>query len=256
MKFRSIKAGPIPDEAKIAQLREALSQNPQDAEAWLELGAAYSQSEFETAIRAYSRAIALAPFNGEYYFHRGRKYLSTDRYEEALADFHTSLWLEQSDAQPWHYLGVALYYLKMYEEAARYFRDALAMNKKTGDPCIWPEIDWVWMSLQRAGDAAGARAALDLVADDEWSSADDMAYKKRVRLYKGLISLENYLDDLNREDILDEITELYGAVNYCLFIAHDPQRAKELTDRIVDTAEYHNAFAWKCAAFDRRDGIA
>lgn len=256
MKFRQIKAGPVPDETAIARLKETLKQNPQDAEAWLELGAAYSQSEFETAIRAYSRAISLAPFNGEYYFHRGRKYLSTDCYEEALADFHTSLRLEQSDAQTWHYLGVALYYLKMYEEAARFFRDALAMNQKTGDPCIWPEIDWLWMSLQRAGDAAGARASLDLVADDAWSSESDMAYKKRVRLYKGLITPDDFLADLNREDVLDEITELYGAVNHSLFIAHDPERARALTDQILGIADYHNAFAWKCAAFDRGDGIA
>lgn len=31
MKFRQIKAGPIPDETAIARLKETLKQNPQDA---------------------------------------------------------------------------------------------------------------------------------------------------------------------------------------------------------------------------------
>ena len=119
----------ITPNAQIAEIRAALKAEPDNAELWLQLGMEYSQSLFEESIRDYSVAIGLSPFNGEYYFHRGRKYLSTDQYAEALADFHASLcWIV--DGQSWHYLGVALYYLEQYAEAARYFGKALEMNEK------------------------------------------------------------------------------------------------------------------------------
>ena len=254
--LRKVRAESVPNMEKIAEIRAKLQDAPEDPELWYALGAEYSQSEFETSWDAYSMAIAYAPFNAEYYFNRGRKGLSTERFAAALADFHMCLRLDPSDGQMWHYLGVALYYLKKYEEAAQYFRDALAMNRKTGSDCIWPEVDWLWMSLMRAGDAKGAAEALSLVEDDYYSNDSDMAYKKRVRLYKGADSIETFMEKVNREDNLDEVTELYGAVNYWLFLGNDKAKASALTDEIVAMPENHNAFGWKCAAFDRRDGIA
>lgn len=254
--FRSIHAEMTPDEAKIAEIRAKLQEAPDDAELWLQLGAEYSQSLFDESIRNYSVAIGLSPFNGEYYFHRGRKYLSTDQYAEALADFHTSLRLDRSDSQTWHYLGVALYYLGFYDEAARYFHLALDMNIKTGVDCIWPEVDWMWMSHMRANDPVAAAQALELVEDDAYSDESDMAYKKRVRLYKGVDSMEYFMEHLNRDDLLDTVTELYGAANYYLFVAPDQQKATKLLDDILAVKGYENAFGWKCAYFDREAGRA
>lgn len=68
----------------------------------------------------------------------------------------------------------------------------------------------MWMSFMRAGDSQSAKQALDLVADDAYSSAGDMAYKKRVRLYKGVDSIETFMQNVSREDPLDTVTELYG----------------------------------------------
>ena len=254
--FRKIKAGPTPDASRIAELCKALETDRNNAELWLQLGMEYSQSRFEESIRDYSVAIGLSPFSGEYYFHRGRKYLSTDQYAEALADFHTSLCMDCVDGQSWHYLGVALYYLEQYAEAARYFGKALEMNEKNGDDCVWPEVDWMWMSLMRAGDAQAARKALDLVEDDAYSSAGDMAYKKRVRLYKGADSIDYFLEHVSREDPLDTVTELYGAANYYMFIAPDAAKATQMLDKTLAIKDYENAFCWKCALHDREAGRA
>ena len=254
--FRTIEAGMTPNESKIAEIRAALKAEPDNAELWLQLGMEYSQSLFEESIKNYSMAIGLSPFNGEYYFHRGRKYLSTDQYAEALADFHASLRLDCKDGQSWHYLGVVLYYLEQYAEAARYFGKALEMNKKNGVDCVWPEVDWMWMSFMRAGDSQSAKQALDLVADDAYSSAGDMAYKKRVRLYKGVDSIETFMQNVSREDPLDTVTELYGAANYYMFISPDPQKATELLDATLAVKGYENAFGWKCAYHDREAGRA
>lgn len=254
--FCKIEADSTPNEAKIAKIRAALNAEPDNAQLWMELGMEYSQSLFEESIRDYSVAIGLSPFNGEYYFHRGRKYLSTDQFPEALADFHASLCLDCVDGQSWHYLGVALYYLEQYAEAARYFRKALEMNEKNGDDCVWPEVDWMWMSLMRAGDAQAARQALDLVEDDAYSSESDMAYKKRVRLYKGVDDIDFFLKNVSTVDPLDTVTELYGAANYYMFIAPDAAKATEMLDRTLAIPGFENAFGWKCAQRDREAGRA
>ena len=253
--FRRIKADTT-DMTKINEIRAKLADNPKDAELWYALGAEYSQSEMETSCDAFAMAIAMDPFNAEYYFNRGRKHLSTDKYPEALADFHMALRLDPTDGQIEHYLGVALYYLKMYAEAAKYFRLALAKNQKNGVDCIWPEIDWMWMAYQRAGDAEAAKQALELVADDHYSSEGDMAYKKRVRLYKGVDSPEVFMANVDYVDKLNTVTELYGAANYYIFVAPDKDKASALLSEVIAIPEYHNGFGWKCASADRRDGIA
>ena len=93
------------------------------------------------------------------------------------------------------------------------------------------------------------------MADDEYSSESDLAYKKRVRLYKGVDSIETFMKNVDRVDQLNEVTELYGAVNYYRFIAPDAQKAHALADEILNIRTSLNAFGWKCAYFDRRDGL-
>ena len=253
--LRSFHVDTVPDEKKIAEIRAKIAEKPEDPELWFALGGEYFQSDFKASRDAFSRAIALNPFCAEYYFYRGRKHLSTDQYAQALADFHTALRLDPMDGQMWHYLGVALYYLGIYAQAAEYFRKTIAMNAKFGSACIWPEVDWLWMACMRTGDSEGARQALSLVADDEYSSESDLAYKKRVRLYKGVDSIETFMKNVDRVDQLNEVTELYGAVNYYRFIAPDAQKAHALADEILNIRTYLNAFGWKCAYFDRRDGL-
>lgn len=250
--IRKFHADTTPDRAKIAEIEAKIAENASDAEQWYFLGCEYSQSDFEKSLKAYSVAIGLDPFNAEYYFNRARKYLSICRFEEALADFVTALRIDRSDGQYWHYLGVALYYLGRYDEAAEYFADALRMNRKFGVDCVWPEVDWMWMSYMRAGKREEAAACLSQVEDDWYSSEGDMAYKKRVRLYKGLISIDAYMRQINRADKLDEMTDLYGAANYYRFIDPNAERAEALLDEIIAIEVYHNGFAWMCANFDKR----
>lgn len=244
--------GKKPMDARVMELEAYLKQNPIDHKKWFELGQLYFDDEFEKARDCFSMAIAQEPFNVEYRFNRGRKYLSICRFEEALADFVTALRIDRSDGQYWHYLGVALYYLGRYDEAAEYFSDALKMNRKFGVDCVWPEVDWMWMSYMRAGKREEAAACLSQVEDDWYSSEGDMAYKKRVRLYKGLSSIDAYMRQINRADKLDEMTDLYGAANYYRFIDPNAEKAEALLDEIIAIEVYHNGFAWMCANFDKR----
>lgn len=256
MMIRRVHADTTPNMVKVNEILEGLKKNPKDGELWYALGCEYSQSKFEESCDAFAMAIGMDPFNMEYYFNRGRKHLSTEKFAEALADFHMALRLDPEDGQIEHYLGVALYYLGIYEEAAKYFKLALAKNQKTGSDCIWPEVDWMWMAYVRAGKMEEAAEALTLVDNDHYSSEGDLAYKKRVRLYKGVDDYDTFMKNVDYVDRLNTVTELYGAANYFMFVKPDKALATKMLDEALAITEYKNAFGWKCANFDRMNGIA
>ena len=61
---------------------------------------------------------------------------------------------------------------------------------------------------------------------------------------------------VNYDDDLDAITELYGAVNYYLYIEPNREKAEEYLNKVLGYEHYHHAFAYKQAlrlraAFDK-----
>ena len=84
-------------DARVMEMEAYLKQNPTDHKKWFELGQLYFDDEFEKARDCFSMAIAQEPFNVEYRFNRGRKCLSLDKFEEALADFAWSVRLDPED---------------------------------------------------------------------------------------------------------------------------------------------------------------
>ena len=79
---------PIERSEKVESLALRLSSEPENADLWMEYGLALSeQFLFREAVEAYSKAIALEPFCGIYYRHRGHRHISCREYEEAAADF-------------------------------------------------------------------------------------------------------------------------------------------------------------------------
>lgn len=91
-----------------AELRVA----PQDHAKWVQLGQAYFDTDFRKAHACFSRALALEPFNAQDRLNRGRKSLSMDAFEEALADFSLAVRLDPQDGFKWHYLGNACFFLE------------------------------------------------------------------------------------------------------------------------------------------------
>lgn len=55
------------------------------------------------------------------------------------------------------------------------------------------------------------------------------------------------MKNVDRVDQLNEVTELYGAVNYYRFIAPDAQKAHALADEILNIRPSLNAFGLKCS---------
>ena len=240
-----------------AKLEAYLKENPADHEKWFELGKLYFEDNFQRARECFSMALAEEPFNVEYRFNRGRKALSADDFQDALADFIWSVRLDPIDGFKWHYIANAYFFLGCYDEAIENYKKAMAQHLVTGAGLVPPAIDWIWMSYMHAGKPEEAKAFLmentyaDIPVDDS-----DLSYKKRILLYAGITDIDTYLTEVvNYDDQLDAITELYGAVNYYKFIAPDAEKAALYLDKVLAYDMYHHSFAYKLALLDKAKGL-
>ena len=242
-----------PDLKVVEELDARIKNDPNDAEAWFLKGQEYFGFDFNVAVDCFSRAISICPFNDEYYWSRGRKYVSLDQWNRALSDFIMALRIDPFGGLKWHFAGVCYFYLEDYDSAISYFKRAIEDHKAGGVDLLWPEVDWIWMSYMRSGRPEEAKAALDLVEDDAPIAQTDYFYKKRVELYKGIVTAKEYEDKLDRHCQLDELTELYGLANYFYYIAKDPEEAERIIDEILAIPKYHHAFGYKSAIINKRE---
>src|SRR5690348_914188 len=82
-----VESGTADNRAMIAQLDERIRQNPDNADAYFDRGAAHSHlEEFENAIADCDEAIRLNPNNAAVYLLRGTAHHRLDHYEKAIAD--------------------------------------------------------------------------------------------------------------------------------------------------------------------------
>lgn len=244
------------DSGVIQELDKKLAENPKDPELWFAKGQEYFGIEFDKAIDCFSMAIALQPFHHDYYFNRGRKFVSLDQWERGLADFVMSIRLDPTDGLEWHYAGVCCFYMNRYEEAAEYFKKAIEAHRVNGTHLVWPEVDWTYMAYMHCGRREDAIKALDLVGNDEPVELTDFFYKKRVELYKGVVTPDEYMEHIDWSSNLVAMTGLFALANYYYYQADEPEKAMPLIDKILAMPDYHHSFAYKSAIIAKGEHTA
>lgn len=236
----------------LKKVEEEIRKEPDNFRHWAARGILYFNEDCETAIQSFSRAIALCPFDGNAYYSRGRKYSSQRKYPQAAADFIMATRLNPLDPEKWHYLGTIYFYCGRFYEAEGCFRKALAVSWGREDEDTPPEFDWLWLSCMFQGKKAEAGACLEDFHADTRVHPADMAYKRRVMLYKGLTPLEEYLAGIKGGGP-GVVTEKFGAAAYCYFVLEDPQKAVDLLDEVLSCPEGKGTCAYRMAGLYRDD---
>lgn len=228
--------------------------DPLDASAWNEKGMTYFNSEFEKARICFSHALALEPFNDRYYHNRGRKGLSLDRFSEALADFKMVMRIRPEDDDSRHYCGVAYFFQGFYAQAVEEFEDSLRLMVKNRVPLIPPTVDWAWMACMRMGDKDRAKSFLDkYITPDMPCDDSDYDYKKRVLLYSGYTSPDDYEAQIDNSNDVNGITETYALCNYYRYIKEDLDKCHVYLKQVLAYPTSHHAFAYKLAVRDLKE---
>ena len=253
--------GPIEMDWDMLKTYEAkIEADKNDYKLWNARGILYFNEDFEKAIESFSIALSLNPFGADQYYNRGRKFLSQDRFPQALADFTIATRLDVNDNWKWHFRGVALFFLERYKEAAESFYTGINVALDMGHEMIPPEVDWIWMSYIRMGDYGNAEKCLELVTQDTPVERGDLMYKKRCLLFKGETSFDDFMRDIEYDIPKRAITELYGAAQYCYYLKKDPQTAVMCLDKLLAYPTEHHAFGYKQALLDygkwKREALA
>jgi tetratricopeptide (TPR) repeat protein len=212
----------------IAELRAATQQEPENVEAWVNLGNAYLADDlFENAKDAFLEAIALDYRNGDAHFGLGLAEFGRGDFQAALFAFNevTRMFPDRFDG---HYnRAVTLARLRRPEDAAAAFNEAVAQSQPEAAP---PEIADAYIGLAgqltRTGSFGEAAEAYgNALQNEPETDPRALRYLRADALYRAgrglealpdLTDLEAVSSDYRVSSLIADIYVDQGQVDYAL----------------------------------------
>ena len=246
----------------IAKADAALAADPRNVDLILAAARARDAAlQFHAAIEIYTRGLAIAPDDVRLLRFRGHRYISTRRFDLAVADLRKALDLSPSSFDVIYHLGLAHYLRGEFEEAARVYRSCLdtstdsrplpqgwrsCTNTRSTDNDRVAVTDWLYRALRRAGSHDEARALLPGITAD-MKVGENEAYYTALRFYAGAVTEDTAMTPVTKnENRL--VTVGYGVATFHL-AGRDAARACALLKRIADEPNW-NAFGVIAAEVD------
>ena len=144
-------------EGAVAQYREAVQRNPDDAEAHSNLGQVLVRmKQAEEALPHFDRAIQLIPNRWAYHFNRARALGMLERWPEAVAGYRQAQQLYPDDYAIAFNLGQALQRTGDDAAAVEEFKRAASLDAT--DPSFQMAIGMAYERLKKPAEAAAAYA--------------------------------------------------------------------------------------------------
>ena len=234
------------------QLADAMSKynaNPNDADAliWVGRRLAYL-GRYRESINAFTDGIRKHPRDARFYRHRGHRYITIRRFDQAIADLQKAAQLTRGkpdevepDGQPnernipigslqsniCYHLGLAYYLKGDFERALPVYKQCAA---ESNNPDRLVSVShWLYMTLRRLGRAKEAEAVLEPISIG-LDVIENVSYHKLLLMYRGDISPEELIAEKLAGN--DSPTIRYGIANWYLYNG-DVARARPLFERIV-----------------------
>jgi tetratricopeptide (TPR) repeat protein len=147
----------VPSEPGLQAAQHAVALDPDNGDAWFNLGAALDYLEREAeAVPAYQRAIELEPrplaYNG-----LGDVYTALGRYDEAIAAYQQAIELNPAYPWPYHNLGLLYEHRGDYDAAVPLYRQALERHQRDKDKAVtWDNLGNVYAAQGESDEAIAA----------------------------------------------------------------------------------------------------
>ncbi len=251
----------------LAEARTRLEANPDDVDAliWVARRTAYL-GRFREAIGVLDRGIREHPDEARLYRHRGHRYITLRRFEDAVADLeHAAALIEDAadsvepDGLPnprgvprttthfnvWYHLGLARYMTTAYPAAEQAMRRALEVARN--DDSRVAASYWLYLALRRQGRDSRAGAVLRPIHEG-LDIVENHDYQRLLLMFLDRREPDEVLAEVDPDDERGFVTTAYGAANAHLY-AGRAHRATGLLREIVGTDAW-DAFGYIAAEAD------
>ncbi len=254
-------------EANLQSARDLLEEEPdsEDAIVWVGRRLAYL-GRYREAIETYSAGLASHPESFRLLRHRGHRYITLRRFDDAVRDLGRAAELMaghpvevEEDGIPnrlgvplsntqfnvWYHLGLAHYLLGDFESALEAYRRCLAVSDNPD--LLVATTDWMYMTLQRLGRATEAEALLEPITDD-LEIIENVSYFKRLKLYRGALQPEQLLSqqspdsppadpDSAEDPALELATQGYG-VGHWYWLTGQREEAISIFESVLEGSSW------------------
>ncbi len=218
---------------------------------------------YEAAIKIYSEGIKQHPEDARLYRHRGHRYISMRKFDEAIADLEQAVRLIKGkenkiepDGMPnaqnipisslhgniWYHLGLAYYLKDDMEQAYKAYLNC--RNVTANDDNVVSSTHWLYMIRRRMQDSILAEKLLEPV-NDTMTIIENFSYYKLCKFYKGTLPADSLHSD-GAGPANDAVR--YGLANWH-FYNGDREKAKILMKTILDGTSW-NSFGYIAAESD------
>ncbi len=254
-------------EAELAQARAAYETNPSDADAiiWYGRRTAYL-GRYREAIDIYTEGLGRHPGDPRFYRHRGHRYVTVRRFDDAIADLEHAAQLiagTEDEIEPdglpnalniptstlhsniWYHLGLAHYLKGDLESALRAYRSGMEVS--ANPDMLVATSYWLYLTLRRLGREGEAAVVLAPIAAD-MDVIENHSYHRLLLVYAGELDGEELLEEARAADAIENATLGYGIANWH---AHNgrTQEAEEILRGILQGPQWA-AFGYIAAEAD------
>jgi len=239
---------------ELAQAQRDYDANPESAEAiiWLGRRTAYL-GRYRQAINIFTEGIRKHPDDARLYRHRGHRYITVRRFQDAVRDLELAAILVRGkpdevepDGQPnarniptgslqsniFYHLGLAYYLQGDFDHALRAYQRCLALAKNPDR--LVSTSHWMYMTLRRLGRTQEAEKLLEPISID-LDVIENITYHKLLLMYGGEIAPEELVK--TDPNTTDGATILYGIGNW-YFYNGQPEMAYPLWQKILDGSQW------------------
>ena len=224
----------LPDTDAVKSARAAHDADPKSITKIIELGVAQSGArQFREAIATFTRGLETEPNNALLLRWRGHRYLSVREFDRAFADLSRGSKLDASIYGNWYHLGIVQFLRGDFADAAASFAKAQPIAPDAGE--LQGSVDWLWMSLSRAGRGAEAKSMLDRMLDRRPDLKPvTNAYTRRLQLYRGEIGPDAVVTAADTDEV-QIATLAYGLGNWHL-VRGDKAQARKWFERSIQAS--------------------
>jgi len=253
---RPLRSPPLPvelrqlQESLLERARAVLVERPDDADARIWIGRRLGYlGRYGEAIETFTQGIERHPGDVRFLRHRGHRYITIRRFEQAASDLERAAILVRGrpdevepDGLPnargvptstlqsniWYHLGLARYLQGDFAAALAAYRECLAVATNPDKLCATSH--WLYLTLRRLGRESEARSVLEPISAG-MELVENHEYHRLLLLYRGEIEVET----LAAEAAADPAKSAATAYGVARWLLHNGERARAWTmlERIV-----------------------